>query len=274
MDRRPSPDGSRGRILVVDDETATRNAVTRALNLMGYRAEGVASGDQALGQLSARPYDLMLLDLRMPEMDGVEVMARARECWPGLLVIVLTAYATVDSAIAAVRAGAADYLLKPCGIRAIEASIARALRRRQERQRRRQLMDTIAEALEALQTEDGLDLALLPDQQEGLLRRGPVTLYPGKYLAVVAGGDGVAGRQCDLTPSEAEILGHLMRHPGRVFSCRELARGTLGYELGEREAEEIVRPYISRLRKKLEPDPANPTLICTIRGKGYFFSSG
>lgn len=273
MDDPPSAALSPARILVVDDEKATRNAITRALNLVGYHAEGAASGSQALARLAALPYDLMLLDLRMPEMDGVEVMARARDARPSLLVIVLTAYATVESAIAAVRAGAVDYLLKPCSLRDIEAAIARALRQRQERLRRKQLMHIMAEALGALQAEEELDVPLLPDRQERFVRCGPVTLDQNKQLAIVAGSAGAGGLSCELTANEALVLGYLMQHPDRVFSCRELARVTLGYEVSEREAEDILRPHISRLRKKIEPDPANPVFLRTVRGKGYFFAS-
>ena len=153
-DRYPPPI-PQARILVVDDEPTTRSAITRALALMGYRVDEAASGSQALAKLGLTPYDLMLLDLRMPGMDGVEVMKWVEEAQPGLLVIVLTAYASLESAIEAVRAGAANYLLKPCSIRDIGAAIARALRRRQKDLHRQHLVGVIAEAVKALQAEEG-----------------------------------------------------------------------------------------------------------------------
>lgn len=266
----PEP-GINARILVVDDESTTRSAVTRALGLIGYQADGAASGTQALARLSARSYDLMLLDLRMPEMDGVEVMVRARESHPNLQVIVFTAYASVDSAISAVRAGAADYLLKPCSIKEIAAAIARVLKQRQERLRRQQLMHVMAETLEDPRAVEGLASPAISEPQERFIPCGSMTLDQDKRIAVINGPDG-ANLNCDLTTNETKILAFLMRHPDRVFSCRELAQATLGYEVTEAEAEDILRPHIFRLRKKIEPNLANPTRIRTVRGRGYFFS--
>ena len=237
------------RILVADDEAMPRMTITRALNLMGYKADEAASGAEALGKLSARFYDLMLLDLRMPGVDGVEVMRQASKLCPDTLVIVLTAHATLESAITAVRFGAVDYLLKPYSLRDTEAAIARALDQHHH-VREPQAGST-----------------------ERFLQRGPVTLDVEKRLAIVAlPGDGQS-RQAELTGNEAALLAYLMQSPDAVFSCRDLARSPLGYDVSEREAEDIVRPHLSRLRNKIEFDPVHPTLIRTIRGKGYLFSA-
>jgi DNA-binding response OmpR family regulator len=273
MDDASSSATPKPRILIVEDEATTRKAITQALNLMDYRADGVASGSEALDRLSSAPYDLMLLDLRMPEIDGVEVMKRARTAHSSLLVIVLTAHATLESAIAAVRSGAADYLLKPCSIREIEAAISRALRYHQKRLGKRQhLIRVMTEALEALQVEEIPDSFVPPGRSERFLKCGPVSLDRERRLVVVAR-DGSANFDAELTENEAALLAHLMQQADTVLSCRKLAQGALGYEVSEREAEEIVRPHISRLRKKVEPDPAHPRLIRTIRGKGYLFST-
>jgi two-component system, OmpR family, alkaline phosphatase synthesis response regulator PhoP len=223
-----------------------RTTITRALNLMGYKADDAASGPEALSKLAARYYDLMLIDLRMPGMDGIEVMRQTSQLCPDTLVIVLTAYATLESAIAAVRLGAADYLLKPYSLRDTEAAIARAL------EKSRPLFEG------------------LPNSDERLLRRGTVTLDIEKRLAMVSLPDGGV-RQAELTGVESALLMFLLQSPGIVHSCRALARAPLGYEVGEREAEDIVRPHISRLRNKIEVDPAHPVLIQTVRGRGYFF---
>lgn len=126
--------------------------------------------------------------------------------------------------------------------------------------------------LEATQTEDGREQPGSAGWRERSFHCGSVVLYPDRCLAKV-GGDGSGARRCELTASETELLAYLMQQPDRVLSCRELARASLGYEVSEREAEEMVRPYISRLRKKIELAPANPALICTVRGKGYYFCS-
>jgi len=236
------------RILIVDDEAMPRMTIARALNLLGYRADEAASGAEALSKLAARFYDLMLLDLRMPGLDGVDVMRQVNKLCPDTLVIVLTAHATLESAIAAVRFGAVDYLLKPYSLRDTKAAIARVL----ENHRR------VHEAPATL--------------DKRFLQRGPVTLDIEKRLAVVTSRDSHT-LEAELTGNEAALLAYLMQSPDTLFSCRDLARSPLGYDVSEREAEDIVRPHISRLRNKIELDPAHPALIRTIRGKGYLFSA-
>ena len=248
MSDQPSRPILPARILVVDDEAMPRMTITRALNLMGYKADEAASGAEALSKLAARFYDLMLLDLRMPGMDGVEVMRQANQLYPDTLVIILTAHATLESAIVAVRLGAVDYLLKPYSLRDTEAAIARAL----EKHRR---------AHEAPSA-----------PAERFLQGGPVTLDIEKRLAIVSLPDGRA-LEAELTGNEAALLMYLMQSPDTVYSCRDLARAPLGYDVSEREAEDIVRPHISRLRNKVEVDPAQPTWIRTIRGRGYLFTA-
>ena len=249
MNERPSRPILPARILIVDDEAMPRTTITRALNLMGYKADQAAAGPEALSKLAARFYDLMLLDLRMPGMDGVEVMRQANKLCPDTLVIILTAHATLESAIAAVRLGAVDYLLKPYSLRDTEAAIARALENHQR----------------AHEVPSG--------PAERFLQCGPVTLDIEKRLAIVSLPEGRA-LEAELTGNEAALLMYLMQSPDTVHSCRDLARAPLGYDVSEREAEDIVRPHISRLRNKVESDPAHPTLVRTIRGRGYLFTAG
>ena len=192
----------------------------------------------------------MVLDIRMPGMDGVEVMHRAYEMYPDLSIILLTGHATLESAIAAVKSRAADYLLKPASPHDIAAAVARALQRR---------------------TQEDPPRAL---SSERFLCLGPVTLDRERHQAIVAGARGVRSLRAQLTISESALLVHLMEHPGVVFSCRELARAALDYDnVSDEEAQWIIRPHISRLRKKIEPDQSYPYLIRTTPGVGYFFSS-
>jgi len=240
-------------VLVVDDETHVRSALARSLTLLGYRADEAASGHHALAMLERTPYDAMVLDIRMPGMDGVEVMQWAYQMYPDLSIILLTGHASLESAIAAVRSNATDYLLKPASVHDIAAAIARALQ-----QRARQ----------------GPPRALPPER---FLCVGPVTLDRERHRVIVAGTGGGRSLRARLSVSELALLLQLMQHPDTVLSCRELARTALGYELDDkvsrREAQSIVRPHIYRLRKKIEPDPGHPRLICNVPGKGYFFAS-
>lgn len=268
-----SPHAALARILVVDDEPGTSKAIVRALNMSGYQADEAASGNQALARLALSSYDLMLLDLNMPGMDGLEVMRRVQQSHPNMQVIIFTAYATLESAIAAVKAGASDYLLKPCKLKDIEAAIERALRQRQERLRRQHLIQVIADALKTLQTEEEKEVSPASTAQaDRLLQRGSVVLDQEKRLAVVARGDEAGSFNAELTANEAALLAYMMQRPETVISCRDLARSALGYDVSEREAQEIIRPHVSRLRGKIEADPDRPRLIRTIRGKGYLFS--
>jgi DNA-binding response OmpR family regulator len=260
------------RVLVVEDEEITRRAITRALGLTGYETEGVAGGEQALARLATSSYDLMLLDLHMPGLDGVEVMRRVAALYPDLLVIVFTAHATVDSAIEAVRAGAVDYLLKPTSIRDVQAAISRALEQRREKMRRRHLIRVMADALAALQAEEAHEQRRAGSRRGRFLHAGPVSLDLEKRLVVVSGADGRRSFDAELTENEAALLGCLMENEGTPLSCRALAATALGYDVTEAAARDIVRPHISRLRKKLELDPARPALVRTVRGQGYLFA--
>ncbi len=262
----PIPQAS---ILIVDDEPAARSALVKALGIMGYRVAEAHSGEDALGKLAESEYDLMLLDLRLPDIDGTEVMRRVQEAHPDLPVIVFTGHASLESAIEAVRAGAVDYLVKPCSLREIQVAISRALWQRLGHLRWQGLVSVLAEALEDLRVEyEGVYGGTI-ERPAHILQCGSVTLDTEKRLVLVRGGElGSA----ELTSGEASLLAQFMRNPETVLSCRELAREALGYDVTEREAQEIVRPHISRLRKKIEPDPANPRIIRTVRGKGYLFS--
>jgi DNA-binding response OmpR family regulator len=235
------------RVLVVDDETHVRSALARSLTLTGFSADEAASGHHALEMLERAPYDAMVLDIRMPGIDGVEVMSRACQLYPDLCIIILTGHATLESAIAAVKSHAADYLLKPASVHDIAAAIDCALQQRVQKEQ----------------------------AQTPVLGRfpcaGPVTLDQERQLAIVATGD-AGGLMVKLTASESALLAQMIQHPNTTFSCRELTQTALGYNVSEQEARGIIRPHIFRLRKKIEPDPDRPRLIRTAPGKGYLFA--
>jgi DNA-binding response OmpR family regulator len=259
------------RMLIVDDELHVCSALARSLMLMGYRADKAGSGREALGILERTPYDLMVLDMRMPGMDGIEVMHRAHQMQPDLLIIVLTGHATLESAITAVKCGAVDYLLKPASVHEIAAVAADALQRRAEKLRRQHLLRVMGQALDEMHGIETTAGSSPMPSLERFLRAGPVTLDQEKRLAVVGGGDDADSRSAELTATETALLAYLVQHSGTVLSCRELARAVLSYDVSEREAQNIVRPHISRLRKKVDPTPPY-RLIRTVTGKGYIFS--
>lgn len=129
----PTGDNSDVRLLVVDDEPNIRTPLARALGLRGYLVEEADSGHEALRLLERTPYNLMVLDMHMPGMDGAEVIQHTRRLYPKMLIIILTGYNTLDNAIAAIKGEAVDYLLKPVSMEEILAAVAQALQKRLQR---------------------------------------------------------------------------------------------------------------------------------------------
>lgn len=265
------------RVLVVDDEKSNCVVFVRALQLLGYEAESAENGLWALECLKKTKFDVMLLDLKMPEMDGEAVLASVRTLYPELGVIVLTAHATLESAIGAVKAGAVDYLLKPQKIADIDAAIQRALKRREAVYQKEHLVKVMEQALSALKEENpplnGPDQTDSPIIQLGRLvidtEQRLVTILPEKNSIETR-----PSQKVELTEVQIVILVYLANHAQKVVGSSEIATRALGYtELSELEAERIVRPHILRLRRKLENDPQHPQLIRSVRGKGYCFSA-
>jgi DNA-binding response OmpR family regulator len=274
MDPTAPPPIPQARVLIVDDEEPVRTALARSLTLLKYSADVAASGEQALEMLERAPYDVMLLDLRMPGLGGVEVMRRAAQVRSDLSIVVLTGHATLESAIAAVKSDAVDYLLKPASIHELAAAVSKALQRRAETLRRQRLFRALEQALEEVHgVGEGETSTETPRASTlaQLLHAGPIVVDRESGLAVVAGTDDAGDLTAELTVCEAKLLAYMMQHPHAALSCRELARSALGYDLTEREAQGIVRPHICRLRKKIEPHSYGPRLIRTISGRGYRF---
>jgi DNA-binding response OmpR family regulator len=250
MKRTPTTESTEALILVVDDEEQIRSVLARYLTLMGYQVDTASSGEKALDLLRQKPYDVAVLDIRMPGLDGVEVMERALQMSPDLAIIFLTGYASIESAIAAVRANAIDYLLKPVSVRDLASAVARSLERRAQAGRSRTQQTA----------------------SERFLEEGVLTLDRLRRKVTVTGLTTLDDVSAELTATETALLIHFMAHPGIGLSCAELAQVALGYHMGDREASAILRPHISRLRRKIEPDPSHPCLIVTIPPRCYLFN--
>ncbi len=265
------------RVLVVDDEESNCIVFVRALQLLGYAAESAGNGRLALEKLSQAKFDVMLLDLKMPEMDGEAVLHEIHNLHPDLGVIVLTAHATLESAIDAVKAGAVDYLLKPQKISEIEAAIRRALKRREAARQKETLVNVMEQALSLLKEADARPEDRPVQANTVPMQVGRLILDTGqRQVTILPAADAPesASRKADLTEVQMAILIYLANHPQKVMDSSEIAARVLGYtELSALEAERIVRPHILRLRRKLEDDPENPQFIRSVRGKGYCFSA-
>lgn len=260
------------RVLVVDDEDHVRSALADSLYMQGYRADEACSGCQALEMLGRTDYDVMVLDLRMPGMDGVEVMRRAGRMCPDLGIVVLTGYPTLDTAISSIKLRAVDYLLKPASLQDVVAAVASALEKRKRELHHRRLVQVMDRALEEMREIEASEDVLPTPALGRLLRAGPLVLDREKCQVAVSRDDDGYASQVELTLSETKLLACLMQHSGTVLPCSELARAALDYDVEEQSAQGIIRPHICRLRKKIELDPDHPRLVRTVPGKGYLFA--
>jgi DNA-binding response OmpR family regulator len=260
---KPSFPGAR--ILVVDDEASIRRTLTQIFTRMGYQTAEASSGQEALEQITHQRFDLVILDIRLPDMDGTDVLKSARSTAPDTVFILLTAHGALDSAIVAIRHGAFDYLLKPSPVQEIVRAVEAGLAERQRRLSREEPVALLERALTTLKvaTEHREAIPL----SERFLQTPDVTVDTLRRLAVVR------GQPIDLTPTEFEILTYLLRHQDRIVSCRELVAHVHGCELDERDARPLLRAHIHRLRRKLEHDPNHPHTIRTVRGSGYIISA-
>jgi DNA-binding response OmpR family regulator len=251
-------------ILVVDDELAMRESLREILELEGFQVSQADSGEAALGILGQAPIDLMLLDLKMKSMDGLETTEAAKRLSPETVIIMLTAHGTLESAIGAMRYGAFDYLLKPAAVGDIIASVQRGLAHRAQMMRQRDLVGLMQRAITELQP-----APVLPSSKsaERHLKLREIDLDLQRHIATVR------GRALDLTLTEFRMLAYLMERPDQVIAPRELVGAVQGYRADDHEARAIVRVHIRRLRQKIEQDPDQPEYVLNVRGVGYVFAS-
>ena len=221
---------SKLRVLVVDDERPIRRFLRTSLEVHGYDIFEAADGLDALAAVVNHRPDLVILDLGLPELDGVEVTRRLRE-WTQIPILVLSVRDQEADKIAALDAGADDYLTKPFGIGELLARMRVALRR------------------------------VSAPGVEPVFTTGDLTIDLGRRLVMAN------GQVVQLTPTEYDLLRVLVTHAGKVLTHHHLMRQVWGG--GYDEEVHILRVNISNLRRKIEPDPSRPTYIVTEPGVGY-----
>lgn len=225
------------RILVVDDEPSITEFVSYNLRKEGYEVSVAEDGDTALALAAANTFDLVVLDVMLPGIDGYEVCKRLRMI-SGVPVLFLSARDTELDKVVGLEIGGDDYLAKPFGVRELTARVKALLRR------------AVPDAREAGPLGDRLDV-------------GSVVLDEAAHTAESN------GVPIDLTPREFELLNCLMRHAGKVLSREQLLREAWGWEyLVETKT---VDTHVKRLRDKLEAAAVSPDLVETVRGYGYRF---
>jgi two-component system KDP operon response regulator KdpE len=218
------------RVLVVDDEPAIRRFLRTGLSAEGYEVLEEATGEDALAEIRRREPDLVMLDLGLPDIDGLDVIRRVRGRGSVVPIIVLTVRADEVGKVQALDLGADDYVIKPFGVDELLARIRAALRHR-------------------LQQEGEKPLFHSGDLTVDLVRR------------IVS----VRGQEVKLSPREYAILRLLVHHAGKVLTHRMILKDVWG---GDADVQ-YLRIYIRQLRQKIEPDPERPTHITTETGVGY-----
>jgi two-component system, OmpR family, KDP operon response regulator KdpE len=222
-------------VLVVDDEPALRKTIRASLAASGFAVEEAGTGGEAVGAVQQRPFDLVLLDVNMPGMSGVEVCRQIRALAPRTGIIMVTVRDAEDDKVRALEAGADDYVTKPFRFRELIARLGAVLRRTQT---------NIGEEPSILQAGD-----LKKDLEHRFLLK--------------------AGEQVRLSPKEFDLLSFLMKSQGVPLTHVKLLREVWGSDYGNEL--EYLRTYVRMLRKKIEDDPAKPQYILTEPWVGYRF---
>jgi DNA-binding response OmpR family regulator len=219
------------RILVVEDDERIRSSMRLALEDEGYTVEDVSSGEAAVTRFDEEPFELALIDLMLPGMDGFETCRTLRR-HSTVPIIMVTARSDTHDVVAGLEAGADDYVTKPFVAKELAARIRALLRRSRP-----------------------------DDTEHSVIRFGDVEIEPD--AGVVRRG----GEEVHCTRTEFRLLSELADHPGKVLSREHLLERVWGYDyFGDGR---LVDVHVRRLRTKIEPDPANPTFILTVRGMGY-----
>jgi DNA-binding response OmpR family regulator len=227
------------RILIAEDQTDIRDLLALNLRAAGYEVVEVADGLAALATETARPNDLLVLDLMMPGMDGLEVCKALRGRGSSTPILMLTAKSTELDRVLGLELGADDYLTKPFSLAELLARVKALLRR--------------SDLLQAAQ--------MGAQNQQSALRNGELEILPVKRQVHLR------GMPLDFTALEFDLLLHFAQHPGHVFSRGQLLNAVWGYT--HDGYEHTVTTHINRLRAKLELDALRPELILTVRGAGY-----
>ena len=226
-------------ILIVEDEFAVARGIQFALQQEGYEVVVARSGEEGLEYATSQAPDLVVLDVRLPGIDGFEVLRRLRATGSKAPVLVLTARDDEVDKVIGLELGADDYLTKPFGLRELMSRIKALLRR---------AYGDLADAVggRVIRHHD-----LLIDLDRRRVQRGT--------------------RRVSLTATEFEILRHLASRPGRVYSRRELLELLRDYEALDQD-EKTINVHVSHLREKIEDDPSTPVFVLTVRGAGYAFA--
>lgn len=267
-------------VLIVDNDDDVRAMLQVALSRDEYDVVSAISPEDALRKLGVLTFEVVITDLRFRNGDGIPLLREIQRRWPDTITIVLTAYPALESAVSALRAGAHDYLAKPCPSVEVRRSVQEGLAKRRGLARRLELMQALEkqliDGLRAIRGDMPLvrgvtgELPLLPQTGRLIERRSGRILRAGSFIIDYEQHEALLGDiSLDLTPTEFNILSILVERAPAVLSPQEIARRVFEYNVDEPEARELVRWHVHHLRRKLETDPDQPHMLKNVRGVGY-----
>lgn len=231
------------RVLIVDDEPHILTLVSYHLAKEGFEVTTVEDGRSALELGQGQPFDFIVLDIMLPQLDGVEVCKRLRKAGIETPILMLSAKGEEFDKVLALELGADDYMTKPFSPRELLARIKAILRRTEKNQ------------LSELPQEE--------DQSDTKFQVGDLTVYLERHQIYKA------DREISLTPKEFELLVYLLKHPRMTLTRERLLERIWGYDFGQETR--LVDVHIGKLREKIEDNPKAPAIIKTVRGYGYKF---
>ncbi|RME49909.1 MAG: DNA-binding response regulator [Caldilineae bacterium] len=256
-------------ILVIDDEPNLCRTLALILKKAGYEVRTASNGAEIYRQLEKGEWDLIFLDLQMPDVSGMELLPQIRKAYPETPVLILTAHATLESAMEAVRQGARDYLLKPINPEQILHRIREVLAELQQPRRRREIVSQVQNLIAELRQINGdvppsSNLLVLPPTDPArIVQCGPFTLdLHTRHVTLEQ-------RTFTLPPTAFDYLVVLARHAPQPVPYQKLVQEAQGYQTTPIEAREVTRWHIHELRKAIEPDTSRPRYIITVRNVGY-----
>jgi len=257
-------------ILIVDDEPNLRRSLAMILQREGCQVTAAGSAAEALRYLEAGVFQLAFLDIKMPDMDGITLLGEVRAKYPDMPIFIITAHATLETAVQAVRLGANDYLMKPIEPETIVQRVREALTDQRLPQRRRAITSQLHELVSELRQ---LDNPAEPSPESAApaeaardaryLQRGTFRL--DLHTRTLELGE----RAIPLPPSTFNFLVSLLRHSPDPVTYEILVQEAQGYDLSRAEARELARGQAHELRKALESDLRNPRYVITVRDVGY-----
>lgn len=260
---------STGHILIIDDEASLRRTLARVLQQARVDVTTAASGQEGLAFLSQQTFDLVYLDIRMPDMGGLEVLKVIHSKFPEVDVVLFTAQPDMSSAVEALRHGAVDYLLKPLQPQALIDRTQAILARREKERRKREIqaqIKTLQVELSKLESDDDDQLISTISQENAIERyiiRGNIN------LDVQARRLKVRDQIINISPTSFDYLVVLARHSPNVVDYQTLVAEAQGYQADFREAQELVKWHVHHIRQAIESNPRKPNYLINQRGTGY-----